>query len=986
MFNKMLKAALIMLAVCLTSTNMLAQSLSILVQDTNGRPIPGAVALVKGTTDGVVANDYGVCILNNVGDSATILLSCIGYEDAVITPGTDRRVIVTLQESNLYLNELVVIGYGTQRRKDITGSISKIKGDKISEFSTFSAASSLEGRVAGVQVSSADGAPGGTVQVRVRGTNSLKGSNEPLWVINGFPGDINMINTEDIESIEVLKDASATAIYGSRGANGVIIVTTKKAKEGKIQVTYNGSLGFQKPVDKIKMCNAEEYMDFYNKYADINGTPIAYTADQIAANKYDTDWLAECTHTAPISSHGLDITGGTQKVQANLGVSYFDQEGIMMNTDYKRFLIRSEANYNLSKYASADAKIIFSRVNQNKMDSNGVNSINEHIYAASPVASPYAEDGSWNNMAGERSGVNPLAALNYNKRLFLCNRVQMEGGFTIRPFDGLSIILRDALYTKDDRFDYFRTSECPSGVSEGSISLNSNIHFVSNNLIQYDKSFGKHSFFVMTGVTYENSVSKGVGTGVAEGFMSDILETYNIQAAVSKTGLPTSSFSEWTLFSYLARLNYNYDNRYLFTASYRADGSSRYSPGNKWGYFPSAAFAWKISEEDFMKGAGWLDDLKLRISYGETGSTAINPYATIDQLQTYTAVFDGNTTTCYATHDTYNRTLKWETTAQANAGIDFSAFNNRLNITADYYYKKTTDLLNDVEMPRSSGYTKSLQNIGSLENKGFEFSINGDIIDNAFKWNVDFNIAFNKSKVLSLANNNADIFGNTVQCTLFSGQLNLVRVGEPLFVFYGYQEEGYTDDGNLKYVNIDESEDGKITTLDRTIIGDPNPDFTFGFNTYISFKGFTLSAFFDGSYGNDMFCIPAANLNFFYTEGKNITKDMYYNHWTPENTNAKYPNILKVLDLKMSDRYVYDASYIKCKNIEFAYNFSCKRLNIFSSARVYISGQNLFTITKYPFADPSSNHYAGSAAFRQGVDYFAYPFNKSITVGCRLVF
>lgn len=979
---------LILMALQLTSPNLRAQNragtgeCSVTVVDESGIPLPGAAVMLKGTTVGQATDTDGRCSFQALPKDAVLLVSCIGFNDVEVNVAGRREIKVSLGSAASYLDEVVVVGYGTMRRKDLSGSVAQISGDEVQQYSTFSTRGALQGRIAGVQVNTSSGAPGGTVQIRIRGTNSLKGDNEPLYIIDGFPGDINMINTSDVESIEVLKDASATAIYGSRGANGVIVVTTLRPKEGSLKVTYDGSVGVQSVAKKFEMLNAQEYMDFYNLYAQVNSFPVAYTEEEMANNKYDTDWLKECTHPAVITNHSVNVSGGTKRVQANAGVSYFDQDGIVRYSGIKRFVMRSSVNYNFSKAVSANARIIYSRVGQNSMNSTGVNSVSEHIFVASPLANPYGETTKWNNMSGERSGSNPLAYISEISNKYEANRVQADAGVVFRPIDGLSVSLSAAIHTNDNRTDYFKSLDYPGSTGEASISLANINRFVSNNIIQYDKVFGKHSLSAMTGVTYEERTGRSTSTGSATGFISNVVETYSIQSADNK-GLPSSSYNKWNLFSVLARLNYSYDNRYLVTMNFRSDGSSRYSPGNKWGYFPSFAVAWRASQESFLRSVSWLDELKVRASWGQTGSTAIDPYATIDDLVTYLAVINKATVTGYAPSDKYLANLKWETTEQTDFGVDFAAFNNRLRLTADYYYKKTTDLLNDVEMPRSSGFTKSLQNIGVLQNQGFEFAVDGRIVDRAFKWDLGVNASINRSKVLSLAAG-ADIFGDTINCTLFNGQLNLVREGEPLFVFYGYREDGYDETGNIVYKDLDES--GSVTALDREIIGDPNPDFTLNINTTLRYKRVSLNALITGVFGNDLFSIPAANLYFFYTEGKNVTKDMYENHWTAENPDAKYPNVLKTLNLKMSDRYVYDASYIKLKNIELGYDIPCGSKSTISKAHVYISGQNLLYFTKYPFSDPDVNYYGGSSSFRQGVDYMAYPTAKSVTMGCRITF
>ena len=973
----------------LTFSTVMAQEarrITVLVTDSEKSPIPGAAVVVKGGSIGEIADKDGVCILEGVKTGDILTVSCLSYDDTNVKVGTSSRIEVSLKSSNLMLDELVVVGYGVQRRKDLSGAVAQVKGDVINEFASLSVEGALQGRVAGVQINTINGQPGAGVQVRIRGANSIKGDNEPLWIINGFPGDINMINPSDIESVEILKDASATAIYGSRGANGVIIVTTRTAKEGRLSVEYNGSIGVQTLAKQIEMMNGEEYMLYLNEKAEIQDKPAVFTAKEIAENEWNTNWQNEVFRPAIITSHALDVSGGTEKIQSSLGLSWFNQDGIIQKSGYERLSLRADVNYNISKYISIRGNMIFSRSNHDQMNSQGGSrgtSVINATLTTSPLATPHYDDGSWNDFLTQpAAGMNPMAYLNEVKNKWYANRLLANMAITVRPLDGLSIQLSANVNSSQSRSDYFKSKNYPNSKGAAGISFGETIYITSNNIITYDKDFGKHHINVMGGITYEQSATKSTSTGTAENFLSDVVETYDLDAAEIK-GLPSSGYSDWKLFSFLGRVNYNYDNRYLLTVNFRADGSSRYSKGNKWGYFPSAAAAWRISQEEFLRDAGWISELKLRVGYGLTGSTAISPYSTQNTLDAINVVFDKDLVVGYAPKDQYLGDLRWETTAQTNVGLDFIVLDNRLSFTADWYYKKTTDLLNDVEMPRSSGYTTALRNIGATSNTGLELQIDSRIIDSQVKWDLGLNFSFNRSKVLSLAEDK-DIFGATVNNTIISDQLNLMREGEEMFLFYGYVEDGYDENGQIVYHDFDN--DGNITPEDKRIIGNPNPDFLFGFNTSISYKGFTLSAFFQGSYGNDIYSMTAASLGYDYGYNTNALRDVFYNHWTPEKPNAPYPNLLANLDLKMSDRFVYDGSYLRLKNLELSYSFSCEKQNFFKNAIVYVSGQNLVTFTKYPFWDPDVNAHGGGNSLRQGVDSNNYPQAMSFTLGCRLRF
>lgn len=946
-------------------------------------PLPGAAVLVKGTTNGQAVDNNGVCTISSVPDKAVLVISCLGYDDTEVIWNGKSDITVRMKSSSQLLDETVVVGYGTQRKKDLSGAIAQVKGDVINEYSTLSVANALQGRVAGVEISQLNGQPGAGMQVRIRGANSIKGSNDPLWIIDGFPGDINMINTSDIESVEILKDASATAIYGSRGANGVVIVTTKRAKQGDLHVEYNGSAGVQTLTKTLEMLSGDEYMHYLNDKAAIQGNPAVFTPEQIAANQWSTNWQDEITRPALLTDHSVSVSGGNDKMQSIVGASWFRQDGIVKRSGYQRASINAKLNYNISKYVSANANIIYSYTVHDQMNSQGGGtSAIVSSFKTSPLATPHYDDGTWNDFVSQPAGgLNPVAYLYEVSNRWRSNRIVANAGITIRPVSGLSIQLTGNVRNGLSRKDYFKTKKYPNSVGEASISFGDTMDLSGNGIITYDKSFGKHNLNVMGGVTYEQDITKSTSTGTARGFLSDVVESFDLDAADTK-GLPTSGYSDWKLLSFLGRLNYNYDNRYLLTVNFRADGSSRYSRGNKWGYFPSAAFAWRASQEDFLRNVDWLSELKFRVGYGVTGSTAISPYSTQNTLESVNVVFDKQTTVGYAPKDTYLGDLRWETTAQLNTGFDLSVFHDRLRITADYYHKRTYDLLNDVEMPRSSGYTTALRNIGSIRNSGVELQVDARLIDRSVKWDLGVNFSLNRSKILKLADGK-DIFGSKISNTIISDQLNVMREGERMYLFYGYVEDGYDDKGQLTYKDLDE--DGSITTKDKRIIGDPNPDFLLNFNTSVSWKGFTLSAFFQGSFGGDLYSLTMATIAYDYANNGNVLKDVYNNHWTPDRTDAKYPNLISNLNLKLSDRFVYDATYLRLKNVELSYAIPCKG-SFLKKAKVYVSGQNLVTFTSYPLWNPDVNAKGGGASLTQGVDDSCYPIARTLTLGCRLTF
>lgn len=961
------------------------------VVDEGGQPVPGAAIIVKGTGAGDITDEGGICTLAEVASDAVIQVSCLGYDD-VETSVSGRQVLrVVLEESSLYMEEVVVVGYGSQKRKDITGAVSSVKGDVLNEYSSFSAMGALQGRIAGVSVQQTDATPGGGISVTIRGANSIKGSSAPLWIINGFPGDINMINPQDIETIDVLKDASATAIYGSRGANGVILVTTKAAREGKVQVDYNGSVSVQTLIKKLDMANASEYMQYMNDKAEVNGTPLLYGPEDIANPAVDTDWQDEVFSPAVMTSHSLTVSGGTKKIQSSLSASYFYQDGIIKPADYQRYNISADLRYNATDWFTAFANVMVSRVDQNTTSSTGGSRAGSVVNATLiqlPIAPVYDENGDYANYQGyPADGMNPVEYLHKVKSGFLSDRTRTTLGLVFKPFDGFSINLSGNIAHASKRNDSYVPATYRTNPGTASISTSETQDFQANGTLNYEKTVGKHSFSIMGGISYEQHIGKTFNSGTATHFASDVFYVYNLNAAETK-GLPTSSYNTWKLFSFLGRVNYNYDDRYLLTVNFRADGSSRFSRGNKWGYFPSAAAAWRISNESFLRDQKhWLSDLKLRVGYGITGSTAIDPYSTLEVLVPRQVVFDKDVYVGYTTEDTYPGNLKWEETTQYNVGLDAAFFDYRLKFAADFYYKRTDDLLCDVDFPRSSGYTTGVQNVGVVSNTGFEFQIDGRIIDRQVKWDAGLNFTLNRNKVLHLADGN-DVLAPQVDNVLLRDNMHILREGEPMYMFYGYLEDGYDEDGRIVYKDISGEggvPDGQITTADKTIIGNPNPDFLLNFHTSVSWKNFTLSAFLQGSFGNDIFSMSMVTLGYDYAYNFNVLRDVVYDHWTPENSDAKYPNLWTSASYQVSDRWVYDASYIRLKNLELSYSIPCSGSRVLRNAVVYVSGQNLFTITRYPLWDPDTSSY-GASSSRPGIENNSYPSARSFTLGVRLGF
>lgn len=981
------------IAIFLWSIPAFTQTITGKVSDETGQAIPGVNILEKGTTNGTFTEVDGTYSLKLTAPNATLVISFIGYLTQEKVVGNQTTIDLSLVADQAQLNEVVVVGYGTVRKSDLTGSLAQIKSKEINAFPATNVLQAMSGRAPGVQVIQNTGAPGGAVSVRIRGTNSVQGSNEPLYVVDGFPtsgSNPTIINNSDIESIEILKDASATAIYGSRGANGVVLITTKQGKAGKIQVDYEGTYSQQTLRKKLDLMNAKEYATFYNEQAANDKVAPYFTQAQIDAFGEGYDWQDLIFREAPMQTHNLTVSGGNEKTRFSIGGSIFSQDGIIIGSNYQRYSLRANVHTDVSKKFSLAYGATLTNIRTSRQNSGGSNrggSLISAAISAPPTLTPYNDDGSYRVLATaypfiSNVIINPLNYVNEQTDDVNANRVLANVALTFKPFDGLAIKISGGIENSDDRTDGYTTTNFINSQGSANVSSTQGRSLLSENTISYNKVLGgKHSIAAVAGFTYQDFLNTSLGaSGV--GFLSNVTETANLSSA-NTPGIPSSGYSFATLLSYLGRVNYSYNNRYLATLSFRADGSSRYSEGNKWGYFPSAALAWRVSEEEFLKNNTFLSDLKVRASWGETGSQAISPYATLNNLSSGKTVFDDVLYNTFAPGTRLPGNLKWETTEQADFGIDAAFFKDRLRLSVDYYIKNTRDLLNTVQLPIGFGFTSTIQNVGQIENKGIEISLDARILDKAFKWDLSGNIAFNRSKVVKLYNG-ADILGGSIGVTLINDNANLLREGQPMSVFYGYKRNGYNELGKEIYQDL--NNDKLINQLDKTIIGDPNPDFIFGLNSTLAYKGLELTLFLQGSQGNDLLNVSSINNTLDYGFGLNMPKEVLYNHWSPSNLNAKYPVISRSNSYNYSDRLVEDGSYIRLRNIQLAYNFPLEGKKWLRSAQIFVSGQNLLTITNYSWWDPETNSQGGANSIGQGIDHYSYPTAKSITGGVRVGF
>ncbi|SEN84606.1 TonB-linked outer membrane protein, SusC/RagA family [bacterium A37T11] len=956
--------------------------------------LPGVSVKIKQSSVGV-STDVNGAFTMQVPAGTSLLFSFIGYQSQEIVLDNRTNLEVILKAVSEELDQLVIIGYGHVRKSDLTGSVAQVKAAQLNAFPNTNVVQALTGRASGVQVSQNNGSPGGGVSVRIRGTNSIQGSNEPLYVIDGFPmseSTPTVVNNSDIESIEILKDASATAIYGSRGANGVILITTKRGKDGATSVEFASSYGIQTLRKKLDLMDATEYTEFYNLQAENDNLTPRFTQDQINSFGKGYDWQGLVFQAAPLQNHSLSINGGNEKTHFSIGGSTFLQDGIIKGSGYDRYSFRSSLQHKISNKLEVFGTAILSRVIKDQRNSGGGNRGGSMISAAIsgyPTVTPYNDDGTYRDLAttyswGSNVMVNPLNYINETMDQVKSNRILANVAFTYKPIPELAIKIAGGIENNDDRSDSYKTTNFVNSAGVATSSSTQDMSKLSENTITYSKIFTeKHDLSAVVGFTYQDFYTTTLG-GSGQGFLSDITETYDLGSA-DISGIPSSSYVYSSLVSFLGRVNYSYNNKYLATVSFRSDGSSRYSEGNKWGYFPSAALSWRLSEEEFIKELEFINDLKVRAGYGKTGSQAISPYATLNQLSGGKTVFDDALYNYFAPGTRLPGNLKWESTAQTDFGMDATLWNNRVHVAADYYIKKTSDLLNTVNLPSSLGFTTTIQNVGEVQNKGFEFSADATILNGSFRWDIAGNISFNRNKVLSLYGGK-DILGGNVDISFINDYANILRQGRPIGQFYGYVEDGYTELGQIKYKNLDGQEG--ITQLDKTYIGNPNPDFIYGLNSTMSYKGVELTFFLQGTKGNDIFNISGIGNTLDYNFGLNMPKDVYENHWTPENTNAKYPIISRTSNAKISNRMVEDGSFLRLRNIQLAYSLPITKRGSswIKSIQLYASGQNLLTFTKYSWWDPEVNSNGGSNSTAQGFDYYSYPTAKTITFGLKANF
>ncbi len=998
----------------------------------DGEALPGANVVVKGTAVGATTDVNGEYRLQLTADAQTLVISYIGYQSKEVSIGNQTRIDVALSPDLETLDEVVVVGYGVQRKSDLTGAITSVKGTELAQLPMQRVDQALQGRAAGVMVLNTSGQPGGQTTIRIRGMNSISGGNQPLIVVDGLQGvDINSLNPNDIESIEILKDASATAIYGSQGANGVILITTRQGKKGKPVVNYTFNQSYQKLAKKLDVMNAAGFVSAINDFratqdqGGIIPTPI-FDASEVAHwnSNEGTDWQEEIYRTAPMTSHQLSLSGATDNVNYMVSGGFLDQEGILINSEFQRFSLRTNVNVKVNDHVNFGLNWAGIKEKGNTPPfGEGVGNIDPtgQVVSLAPRFSPtipvYDEFGNYSrhpNNFGEPALWNPVAS---GREAFVENNSMINNLNAFLEFkiiDGLSLRFTGGAITRNtNNFRYLNRNTRPGFQQNGSgyATEGSFVRYQNSNILTYTKQFNQRHNLTVTGVAEQQvQISKGSSI-TGNNFLVDQSGIFDLGGAQSL--IATSYQTKRAINSFLGRVNYSFADKYLFTASYRADGSSVFGANNKWGYFPSASVAWRVSEENFIKDLGSIfTELKVRASWGVTGNQAIAPYASLAQVASgpdFRYPYYGLATTNIGFDITRaaNANLKWETTAQTDIGLDFALLNGRLTGSFDYYVKTTDDLLLSRQLPTYTGFRSIVDNVGSTENKGIEIHLGGDPFVGDFKWNTAFNISFNRTDVTRLANDGRLFFRTTSGAGFGITDMMYLREGEPFGQMLGWITEGTwsTDEadqaavygqlpGDIKYRDL--NDDGRINNTDLTTIGNAMPDFIYGWNNSFSYKNFEFIVLIQGVQGNDLFNIGRVRQE---RPGEGMGTALL-NRWTPDNQDTDVPafikqsdraaaaltNMVNVGDSRVS-RWVEDASYLRVKNVTLAYNLPralIERVGL-SRVRVYGTGTNLFTITNYSGYDPEVSSFNNNDAM-MGIDFASYPTSRTVTFGLDLTF
>ena len=970
------------------------KTISGIVTDKEGSPLLGVNVVVTGTTLGVTTDFDGKYKIDVPPGSKSLTFSFIATEPQEIIIGSSVQINVTMAESAVGLSEVVVIGYGTQKKKDLTGSITSVKVDAYKSQPVLNASSALQGRVPGLAVTNTSGAPGSQVKIRIRGANSINASNDPLYVIDGIAlSSIGLkdININDIESMEILKDASATSIYGSRGANGVVLITTKSGKSGEIKVDYNAFMSVNTPMYKYDLLNGEDYAELANHIA---GATVFANPSEFAGKS--TDWQDQIFQKGVTNSHQLAISGGTEKSRYYVSGNYIKNVGLLKNTNQDKFSLKSNLESKISKKASITLGLLAGRTNShNTGDTGGKGNPVTGSLAWAPTEAIYDSPGMYTRNAISPIWSNPLMNLLERRNDDFSNYALVNSKLNYRFADWLTLDVILGMNLESYRSANLSNDWISQGNPSASQSQSESYTLQNSNILTFHKVFNKVHDLTIVGLQESSSNNYDAFNASGTGLSTTSNGYYNL--GLNKVQSIGSSYSNWALLSYIGRVSYSYNDKYLLTATFRADGSSKFqSTSNKWGYFPSVGLGWRLSEEDFIKRLNLFSNLKVRGSFGVTGSQAIAPYSSLGLLTPVQYSFGTSVLTQgYMQGSPGNPDLTWETTSQQDLGADIGFWDNRLTVSFDYYSKKTKDLLLYTPIAGYDGGGTTVKNLGTVSNKGFEISI--EIVPmqtQELTWSTSLNASVNRNKVLSLGKDSVIFRSDFVGQGVVNTNIQMVKVGQPMGTFFLIPWLGVASSDNPELGAIagddsyrDVNKDGKIDFEDRVVSGSAMPKIMLGWNNTVRYKNLELNMFIQASLGNKIFNAAYAMIAKPNSDVRYSTLAESSKYWTSTNTGSKWsdPASSTYRNFTESTQFLQDGSYARLKNLSLSYYIPEKVLSVVD-ASVSISGQNLVTITKYIGFDPEATSTSVNSDASAGIDFGAYPSPRTITLGLHIGF
>jgi TonB-linked SusC/RagA family outer membrane protein len=971
--------------------------------------LPGVNVIIKGTSQGTVTDVEGNYSLEVPGTESTLVFSSVGYIQEEVTVGNRTVIDMVLAPDITSLEEIVVVGYGVQKRANVTGAISGIKSEAIQERAIATVEEAFAGQIAGVQAQQTSGAPGSQLNIRIRGANTITRSSEPLYVIDGLLVDnLQDINPNDIESIEVLKDASAAAIYGARGAGGVVLISTKTGQKGKPVFDFNMFYGLQEPERYIEMMNRDEFIDysFYwmtERIKELGLDPNTPNLDRPANRQLpqewldnpeaqpDTDWQKLVTQTAPIQNYQLTVSGGSEIGTYLISGNYFDQKGILVNTNYKRYSFRANTELNISDRVKVGLNLNPTFSSSSNPDSEGKESAyNRAIDYPPPIPA---------DMGTEKTGYlfyiqpNPVEILKQTTETNLRSRILANIYLDYEFLEGFSFRSRFGIDSRNDKYTYFRPSNVnrgrpPEGRERDQDWMNWNI----DNTLNYRTTINSdHNLDILVGQSAQEDNYYNLEAR-ATGYPNEKIFTMNVASEPTRA---RSNRSSTSILSYFGRVQYNFKEKYILSASVRRDGSSRFGADTKWGTFPALSLGWRMDQESFIQSVPWISLLKIRVAIGETGNFNIPAYGSIGLLGEDNYSLNGQIRNGLRPRTIENPTLSWETTTTRDIGLELSLFDDRIQFSADYYINSTSDLLLDVPVSGITGFTSALQNIGEVENRGWEIEVTSyNLSKSALQWNTNFNVSRNKNEVLALGPEGTPIIANS-----WGGSTHITQIGSPIGSYFMYKRIGLLTQedidngvaimpgqvaGNVRVQ--DTNGDGVIDQNDRTIVGDNYPDFLLGMNNSLSYRNFTFNLLLQAATGFEVFHFGARH----YDSGNGSRNQMtrwatgYRSESDPGDGNAPFP---RGENPSHNTDWLFDGSFLRIRNISLGYNFSTELMQKLGlrSARIYLMADNLVTWTDYPGSTPESNS-QGNNTTAPGRDYSTYPTSRRYSLGLNVQF